>query len=79
MMARLDRCEYCDYSKETGSEYANIKPGENGEVRLRWKGAFAGMLLCDACIPKGRSSRLDGEVEHEVLDDDEAAAALSEV
>ena len=78
-MARYDRCEYCDYCQETGSQYAGVAPGQNGAVRLRWQGIYAGMLLCDACIPsKPKSSQLDGEVPN-LDEDDETTSALSEL
>lgn len=83
MMARLDRCEYCDYCRETGSEYADISPGQNGEVRLRANGAF----LCDPCWKtEGRptASILTDDIYDDDLlrhsdEDDETTPALSEL
>lgn len=82
MMAALDRCEYCDYCRETGSDFAGVRPGQNGKVTRR----STGELLCDRCDPvsqvrKTQVSLYDGLVYNEdTLDeDDETEAALSSV
>ena len=76
MMARLDRCEVCDYSKETGSSYGNVPAYHNGEVRLRRSGA----MICDACCGRPmskKSSLLDDSHFEEVPDeDDEGTSSL---
>lgn len=45
-MAKLDRCELCDYTESEGSLLANVAPYAHGKVRYNHS---AGQMLCQMC------------------------------